>query len=230
MPHVGNDIVDLTQSTAKKKSRNIRFLNRVFTPDEQDFILSSSAAFPELRLWSCWAAKEAAYKAISKACPDIPAISKLFPVSIDPEGHEDSGTEDPKFQGLFFPRVSAGSVLTPAGKCCIRIEYRHTYLHCLAFTHAPDTLSVFHHVHYLSSSFQGEAATDTEAVRLAARFHLAGLLSEHFEDLEIVRQQKGSSAAPPRVFCRGRLLDVDISLSHDGFFLAHACLLHPSAP
>lgn len=156
MPHVGNDIVDLTQSTAKKKSRNIRFLNRVFTPDEQDFILSSSA-FPELRLWCCWAAKEAAYKAISKACPDIPAIPKLFPVSIDPEGHEDSGTESPDIQGLFFPRLSAGSVLTPAGRCWIRIEYRHTYLHCLAFTHAPDTLSVFRHVHYLSSSLQGGA-------------------------------------------------------------------------
>lgn len=229
MPHVGNDIVDLTQSTAKKKSRNIRFLNRVFTPDEQDFILSSSA-FPELRLWCCWAAKEAAYKAISKACPDIPAIPKLFPVSIDPEGHEDSETESPDIQGLFFPRLSAGSVLTPAGRCWIRIEYRHTYLHCLAFTHAPDTLSVFRHVHYLSSSLQGGRAPDTEAGRLAARFYLAGLLSEHFEDLEIVRQQKGSSAAPPRVFCRGRLLNVDISLSHDGLFLAHACLLQPSAP
>lgn len=229
MPHVGNDIVDLTQSTAKKKSRNIRFLNRVFTPDEQDFILSSSA-FPELRLWCCWAAKEAAYKAISKACPDIPAIPKLFPVSIDPEGHEDSETESPDIQGLFFPRLSAGSVLTPAGRCWIRIEYRHTYLHCLAFTHAPDTLSVFRHVHYLSSSLQGGRAPDTEAGRLAARFYLAGLLSEHFEDLEIVRQQKGSSAAPPRVFCRGRLLDVDISLSHDGLFLAHACLLQPSVP
>ncbi|WP_367360564.1 4'-phosphopantetheinyl transferase superfamily protein [Syntrophus sp. (in: bacteria)] len=221
--------MDLTQSTAKKKSRNIRFLNRVFTPDEQDFILSSSA-FPELRLWCCWAAKEAAYKAISKACPDIPAIPKLFPVSIDPEGHEDSGTESPDIQGLFFPRLSAGSVLTPAGRCWIRIEYRHTYLHCLAFTHAPDTLSVFRHVHYLSSSLQGGRAPDTEAGRLAARFYLAGLLSEHFEDLEIVRQQKGSSAAPPRVFCRGRLLDVDISLSHDGLFLAHACLLQPSVP
>ncbi|WP_237671761.1 hypothetical protein [Syntrophus gentianae] len=117
--------------------------------------------------------------------------------------------------------------MTPGGKCWIQIEYSHTYLHCLAFTEAPDTLNFSRHVHYLYSSLQDVPSPEAEAVRLAARLHLAGLLCENFEDLEISRQQRGSSPAPPRVFCRGQRLDVDISLSHDGFFLACSCLLPP---
>jgi len=226
LPHVGNDIVDLTQSAIRRKSKNIRFLNRVFTPEEQSSILSSP--FPDLRLWSCWAAKEAAYKATSKTHPDIPAIPKLYPVVIDAEDCEDPTNFSPKSRGSFFPRLCTGSVLTPGGKCWLRIEYHHTYIHCLAFTDVPDNLNFSRHVHYLFSSLQNVPSPEAEAVRIAARFHLAGLLAENFEDLEISRQQKSPAAAAPRVLSRGRLLNVDISLSHDGFFVAHACLLQPS--
>jgi len=219
LPHVGNDVVDLTQSTAKKKSRNIRFLNRVFTPEEQSSILSSP--FPDLRLWSCWAAKEAAYKAISKAYPDIPSIPKLFPVLIDSEDPADYNSGPRRSS---FPLLRKGSVLTPGGKCWIRIDYRYTYLHCIAFTAIPDQLDFSWRVHYLFSSLQKTPSLESEAVRIASRFHLAGFLSENFDDLKISRQHDGHSQTPPQVFCQGRLLDVDISLSHDGFFIAHACL------
>jgi len=223
LPHVGNDIVDLTSSTSKKKSRNIRFLDRVFTPDEQTLILSSP--FPDLRLWSCWAAKEAAYKAISKSYPDVPSIPRLFPVFLDPE---DSADLHPGSRTSFFPLFSTGSVLTPRGKCWIRIDYHHTYIHCIAFTDIPDQLIFSWRVHYLFSSLKNVSSLESEAVRLASRFHLAGLLSEKFEDLEISRRNDGHFQEPPRVFSQGRPMDVDISLSHDGLFIAHACLQHGS--
>jgi len=54
------------------------------------------------------------------------------------------------------------------------------------------------------------------------------LLSEKFEDLEISRRNDGHFQEPPRVFSQGRPMDVDISLSHDGLFIAHACLQHGS--
>jgi len=226
LPHVGNDIVDLTQSTARRKSSNIRFLDRVFTPEEQSSIRSS--LFPNLRLWSCWAAKEAAYKAISKMHPDIPAIPKLFPVVIDSEEGDAAGNFSPQLRRGLFPRLCTGFVLTPGGTCWIRIEYHHTYLHCLAFTDAPDSLNYSRQVHYFFSSPPNVPVPESEAGRLAARFHLARLLAENFEDLEISRRKKGSPSAPPCVLCRGRILDVDLSLSHDGFFIAHACLLQPT--
>lgn len=221
LPHVGNDIVDLTDSASKKKSRNTRFLNRVFTPDEKSVILSS--AFPDLLLWALWAAKEAAYKAISKEFPDIPSIPRLFPVFLDPH---DSADFPPESRIIPFSGYSTGTVLTPEGTCWIRIDYRPACLHCVAFTDVPDHLISSWRVHYLFAPRQTASSPESEAVRLASRLHLAGFLEKKFEDLEIIRGNDGHSQAPPRVICQGRPLDVDISLSHHGLFIAHACLKH----
>ncbi|PIP08679.1 MAG: hypothetical protein COX51_03190, partial [Syntrophobacteraceae bacterium CG23_combo_of_CG06-09_8_20_14_all_50_8] len=57
---VGNDIVDLTHPHAKGKSRDLRFLKRVFLPDEERQILASHE--PDTMLWTLWTGKEAAYK------------------------------------------------------------------------------------------------------------------------------------------------------------------------
>jgi len=45
---VGNDVVDLTHPENKGKSQDQRFLNRVFTTDEQNLISKSS--FPDATL------------------------------------------------------------------------------------------------------------------------------------------------------------------------------------
>ena len=63
MPGVGNDVVDLKEPGNRGKSGDDRFLGRVFTAEERGLI--AQAAAPDTRLWSLWAAKEAAYKAVS---------------------------------------------------------------------------------------------------------------------------------------------------------------------
>jgi len=216
--------VDLTQPDARRKSRNTRFLKRVFTPDELSAIRSSPS--PELTLWACWAAKEAAYKAISKTFPNVPAVPRLFPVFLDPEG--DAGSPDAESRKPRYPRYGAGFVLTPRGKCWLRIVYRPAYLHCLAFTDHPEGLTFSWRVHYLFSCLSPGASAESEAVRLASRFHLAGLLSADPGELAISRQQGNLQPAPPRISFQGLPLEVDISLSHDGLFIAHACLLKRS--
>jgi phosphopantetheine--protein transferase-like protein len=61
---IGNDVIDLTVPGSQGKEHDRRFLDRVFTPVEQARI--SSAPSPTAALWLCWAAKEAAYKALKK--------------------------------------------------------------------------------------------------------------------------------------------------------------------
>ncbi|MBE0557548.1 MAG: 4'-phosphopantetheinyl transferase superfamily protein, partial [Proteobacteria bacterium] len=63
MPGVGNDVVDLNEPDNRGKSGDDRFLGRVFTAEERELI--ARAAAPNTLLWSLWAAKEAAYKAVS---------------------------------------------------------------------------------------------------------------------------------------------------------------------
>lgn len=62
---IGNDIIDL--ALAKKESNWQRngFLDKLFTTNEQQVILSFSN--PELMVWNLWSRKEAAYKIYNRA-------------------------------------------------------------------------------------------------------------------------------------------------------------------
>ncbi|CAM4346827.1 4'-phosphopantetheinyl transferase family protein [Gillisia limnaea] len=58
---IGNDIIDLKLTLGKNTWKRTGFLNKLFSQEEQDFILRSSD--PELTVWLLWAMKESAYKA-----------------------------------------------------------------------------------------------------------------------------------------------------------------------
>ena len=57
---IGNDIVDLQLASVESNWRRPKFLNKIFTGDEQYFIKQS--ANPEIEIWKLWSRKEAAYK------------------------------------------------------------------------------------------------------------------------------------------------------------------------
>lgn len=59
---IGNDIVDLAIATQQSNWRRKNYLDKVFTPSEQDFI--RTAANPDEMVWSLWSRKEAVYKII----------------------------------------------------------------------------------------------------------------------------------------------------------------------
>ena len=61
---VGNDVVDLSDPRWAHKEGDERFLARVFTPSERRAI--EAAPDPARALWAHWAAKEAAFKVVSK--------------------------------------------------------------------------------------------------------------------------------------------------------------------
>ncbi len=78
MRGVGNDVVDLKEPDNRGKSGDERFLARVFTAQERELI--AQAAAPDTLLWSFWAAKEAAYKAVSGGDPRLDYVSR-FPAA-----------------------------------------------------------------------------------------------------------------------------------------------------
>ena len=57
---VGNDVVDLWDARVVDKHRDERFVARVL--DRSELALLEGAPDPNVMLWRCWAAKEAAYK------------------------------------------------------------------------------------------------------------------------------------------------------------------------
>jgi phosphopantetheinyl transferase (holo-ACP synthase) len=61
---IGNDLVDLLEAARKSNWRRRGFLEKVFSEDEQRFILD--AEDPEEVVWLFWSMKEAAYKIHSR--------------------------------------------------------------------------------------------------------------------------------------------------------------------
>ena len=84
---LGNDVVDLTDPRCPGKAADRRFLQRVFTPLETAVILDSPT--PDLTLWQRWAAKEAAFKAVSRLLPSPPPFEHArFQVTLEPVSGE----------------------------------------------------------------------------------------------------------------------------------------------
>lgn len=70
---IGIDVVDLGNPRTHRRHLDQRFLNRIFSPVEQELILAS--ATPNRTLWHLWAMKEAAFKAIgSRLHPEPPPV------------------------------------------------------------------------------------------------------------------------------------------------------------
>lgn len=107
IPLLGNDVVDLAEPGVAGKAGDSRFLDRVFTAAEQEWI--SASPRPDHALWRLWAAKEAAYKARARQVPGLLFAHSRF--EVDPE---------------------AGHVRTPAGACPVEWHEGPGWVHCLA--------------------------------------------------------------------------------------------------
>lgn len=73
---VGNDIVDIAQAIKDSNWQRPRFLDKLFTEKEKEFILKSEDKF--IALWQLWSMKEAAYKLYTQLNPSRFYAPKQF--------------------------------------------------------------------------------------------------------------------------------------------------------
>jgi hypothetical protein len=213
---IGNDIVDLRDPQNVGKSQNTRFINRVFTPNEQKLI--SNASNQDAMLWSLWAGKETAYKVIRKSFPSANSVPRSYRVSLDFAEETDKSGELPAVDSAV-----TGFVDTPYGKVYIKIFMTSDYVHCIGTASALKEIdSLVWHVDRISPD--SEALPDYESmfVRKALKNHLADYINQNPEVIEIHREKGSNGLEPPFVCINGRKAGLDISLSHDGMFTAHA--------
>lgn len=215
MLHVGNDIVDLIQPHAKKKSRDTRFLKRVFLPDEASYVLADMQ--PDAMLWAFWTGKEAAYKAIQKDSVAVPSIPRLYKVSIT----ADTGTKDAPSPRS--GRQLQGTVETPTGWVRLKTSITTDYVHSVAtpLWATPDA-KIVSQVERMAVGRTLSPAYESSFVRNAAKRHLADCLKCRPKDIEIRRQPGHRGLGPPYVYLQNDRAATDISLSHDGDFAAFA--------
>jgi phosphopantetheine--protein transferase-like protein len=201
LPPVGNDIVDLAAPDNPGKSGDDRFCGRVFTADERALI--TGAPRPDALLWTLWAAKEAAYKAVSRSDPSVCSIPRQYPVILE------QGDETKENAHL------AGRVITPRGELALRIVLAPEWVHALA----AGSEEVLDRI-YSRVEAPGGVDDPSTFVRKGLLREISRLLDCGAQDLSVIEDPDCHAA--PGVLFRGCPLTKEVSLSHDGRFAAFA--------
>ena len=209
--------MDLTDPQARGKSRDTRFIDRVFSECERQQILNCSE--PDFLLWSLWAGKETGYKAICKANADVTSAPRRYEVRLSTP--EKIVKEDRSFM--------SGVVETPHDPVFVRIFTGKDYIHCVGIAGRSEEInSVVCGVQKIRK-MQGEEirySPDSASlvVRRLAKRRISSHLKQNIEDIDILRLKGPHGLGSPMVSIKGNKALVDISLSHDGKFVSYAFL------
>ena len=211
-PVIGNDVVDLTDPAIARHHDKERFIERVCSEDERARVATARD------LWSLFAAKEAAYKAVVKLGGSPGFGHRSIHVAPD-----------------------LATVAWRDLRLALHIAVGDDHVHAVAWTEGGRPLARVVRVDAEASLVvdaeaspvvDAEASPPIEAESDRARAVLRELLSTALGypagELEVVRDSSPGSwdgYGPPRVLLAGAKLDADVSLSHDGHFVAAAAIL-----
>lgn len=225
-PLVGVDVVDRTRARTGRYLGDERFIQRVFSPRERRRL--EGVADPEVEMWRLWAAKEAAYKVVSKLGDAPPVFQHARFEVTDPAGnpvrhlswgdvHLSIGVSATTERVLAWAWIGASTPLFVGYGSVEELRSRWE------LSDDPDTWIPRHFSREESEAIHG---LHSALVRLAARRDAARLLGVREDRLAIVCPPGHTGLRPPYLRDRGTVrADADVSLSHDGSRLAWAVRL-----
>lgn len=219
---VGNDVVDLDHPATRNKAGHGRFLERVLAPAERAAVTAD--VDPHVALWTRWAAKEAAYKVVSKLRGQPPVfVHRAFV----------TGADAVEFEGTRVPVhvTRAGSILHVVASLGAGPGSLVARTAPLSSADAPwnaplDALLR----HFTTREAEAVHTLASAAARLGARAELASLLDVEERRLEIVCAPGPMGRRPPLVLLDGVPAPADLSLSHHGRWIAWALFAGPDPP
>jgi len=219
---VGNDVIDLLDPRLSGKAHDERFTRRVLDPSEQALV--AAAPDPDRVLFMCWAAKEAAYKVVSKLLGAPPVFQHRAYLYRGAEV-EHEGTRYPlhiKAVGTTLHAVATAG----ANEASVFAED-----HALDHPGSPWDASLDELIGRLTPR-EGDAVHSlaSAAVRIGARRTLASVLQVAEHRVQIVCAPGVTGRRPPHVLLDGVPGPADVSLSHHGTRIGWAILVPVSSP
>ena len=203
---VGNDVVDLRQPDTWQKSRDRRFVQRVFLPEEEARIYNDPD--PDGCLWMFWAAKETAYKIFSKENPSI---------SSSPLKYKTELLGEMSLPGYSHDRHLTCTVTTLCGSAVVIIYTKRDYLHAFGSFGDGRMLGNMHlRVFRLEEECGKKGRTDSVVVRNVLRNYLGRYWNISPSCISVRREKNERGLGAPYIYINGKRAPADISLSHHG--------------
>lgn len=163
-------------------------------------------------LCALWAGKETAYKVVGKSHSAVSSAPRAYEVDFGDRLVE-SGNDS------FISAV----VETPYEPVMVRIFEAHDHVHCIGSDGGSKTLdSVVWETRYIEESLRDLPDIESFFVREAAKERLSLYLNRNPDEIEIRRFKGAYGLEPPVVYVKDTPVLVDISLSHEGKFVAYA--------
>jgi len=146
-----------------------------------------------------------------KTDPRVCSIPRAYPVELNKR-------ESLPFRG--------GTVTTPAGTVSIRVFREGDALHVIGTDPCPGYLEEIVGGIASADSLERGAAPSSDRASFLVRESLLRRLSEFLGrspcEMEVRRLKEQRGLGPPRVYIQGKPSALDISMSHDGRFVAYA--------
>jgi phosphopantetheinyl transferase (holo-ACP synthase) len=219
--YVGNDLVDLIEKENGDRPQNVRFVHRVLAAEERRPLDESSDKVTTFAI--LWSGKEAAYKILKKVDSSLLFSHSKFVVSIN--------------KGRKAPNQLEGHVSYKEHQIPMSWEINPKWVHGLAhyslegqtsepsfFSWRLDTLDAFS-PDDTNFTLQEKGSIHSHAsssVRMQAKKMLQ---NEGENSIELIRPMAGKKFGPPQIWQEGTQLEKwDISMSHDGSFVASALI------
>lgn len=190
---IGNDIVDLRQARRESNWQRPRYLNKLFTEQEQEWI--ARAREPEVLIWLFWSSKEAAYKKWSAQQRQRVFIPKKVSVK----------NWQPTGEGRYRSQLFIGET-TYAVHSTVTENYIHSW------TMGEDGKAVNREVIWLGEQHPSRAVRGSVARRLVNQEGWS------VEDITFLANELGQ----PFLFHKNEPVPLSLSLSHHGGYGAFA--------
>jgi phosphopantetheinyl transferase (holo-ACP synthase) len=197
---IGNDVVALA-GINPERTRQHRFCSKIISSAEQDaYPALQIYSFPfEHYVWLLWSVKESAYKFVKRLQPGL--IFSPTKVIVQKLSHPAMGN--------YCGTVNCNGLVLR-----FRSEVTNTYIHTIVSYNAE-----FKHVHFgVAWIAQSDYAFQFAAVRQSALYALSNLLPN--TAITIRKHHTGY----PEVWIGNEALPMPLSFSHDGNYVAYACL------
>jgi phosphopantetheinyl transferase (holo-ACP synthase) len=221
---VGVDVVDLDHPRCVGRHRDPRFRRRILAEPERELV--SAASDPAMMLWRLWAAKEAAYKVVSKVrSAPPPFVHAAFRVSDrDPAAPREFGAVSWEDQTVRVHWHEHPGRIAAVGWNEIATEEPVEWgWGPVAELDPAPTASFDALLERLTARERRPVhSRGSLIVRLAARAALATALDVAEARVQVVCGDGAKGRMPPEVLLDDESAPVDVSLSHHGRWLAWA--------